>query len=75
VFIEFPLPDSRDYNFVLTIIKINIEQWAHTQNIPYTQKTVKYTHRLAFDNDQHYTVFALTWQPTPELEYKIIDRK
>jgi hypothetical protein len=75
VFIEFSLPENNSYNYVLTLIKLNIVDWATQQQIPYTEKTIKYTHRLAFNQDEHYTIFSMTWNPTPNLEFKIIDRK
>jgi hypothetical protein len=56
------------------MIKLNIIDWATQHHIAYTQKTVKYTHRLAFDDDRYYTFFSLTWAPSPELEFKIIDK-
>jgi hypothetical protein len=75
VYIEFALPRDESYTFVLTMIKLNIVDWATQHKIPYTQKTIKYTHRMAFDEDRHYTFFALTWAPSPELEFKIIDKR
>lgn len=75
MYIEFVLPRNESYTFVLSMIKLNIIDWSSQHHIPYTQKTIKYTHRLAFDQDQYYTVFAMTWMPAPELEFKIIDNK
>lgn len=75
MYIEFSLPENNSYNYVLTLIKLNIVEWATTQQIPYTQKTIKYTHRLAFDRDEYYSIFTLTWNPAPNLEFKIIDKK
>jgi hypothetical protein len=72
MYIEFTLPHDESYGFVLNYIKLDIVDWASRYNIPYTQKTYKYTHRLAFNQDQHYTIFATTWHSS--LEYKIIDR-
>ena len=72
MYIEFALPQDESYGFVLNLIRLDIVDWAIRYNIPYTQKTVKYTHRLAFDQDQYYTVFATTWNS--KMEYRIIDR-
>ena len=72
MFIEFQLPQDESYGYVLQSIRLNIVDWATRYNIPYTQKTIKYTHRLAFDRDQYYTIFATTWNFN--LEYKIINR-
>jgi hypothetical protein len=71
VFIEFELTPG--YSPQLDFIKNAISIWAEQQQIKYTQKTVKHTHRLAFDNDKHYNVFVLTWDS--EFEYQLIDKK
>jgi len=73
VFIEFELPQDESYGFVLNLVRLDIVDWATRYNIPYTQKTIKYTHRLAFDQDQHYTLFATTWNS--EFDYRLIDRR
>ena len=73
MFIEFELPQDNSYGIVLNYIKLDIVDWASRYNIPYTQKTYKYTHRLAFDQDKHYTIFATTWNS--KTEYRLIDRQ
>lgn len=70
MYIEFQLPDDESYGLVLGMLKLDIVDWATQYNIPYTQKTVKYTHRLAFDKEQHYSLFSMTWK---NLEYKMIN--
>lgn len=70
MYIEFQLPDDESYGLVLGLLKLDIVDWATQYNIPYTQKTVKYTHRLAFDKEQHYSLFSMTWK---NLEYKMIN--
>ena len=72
MFVEFKLPQDESYGYVLNLIRLDIVDWATRYNIPYTQKTIKYTHRLAFDQDSYYTVFATTWNSN--FEYRIIDR-
>ena len=72
MFIEFKLPQDESYGYILNLVRLDIIDWATRYNIPYTQKTIKYTHRLAFDKDQHYTIFATTWNSN--LKYKIINR-
>lgn len=54
----------------LAQLKQEIESWSQRHNIRYTQKTVKYTHRLAFDKDEDYTVFAMTW--SWQIPYQIV---
>ena len=73
MFVEFELPQDESYGFVLNLIRLDIVDWATRYNIPYTQKTIKYTHRLAFEEDRFYTVFATTWNS--EFDYRLIDRK
>jgi hypothetical protein len=73
VFVEFKLPHDDSYGYVLNLIQLDIVDWSTRYNIPYTQKTIKYTHRLAFDQDRYYTVFATTWNS--RFEYQIIDRQ
>ena len=73
MFIEFKLPQDESYGYVLNLIRLDIVDWSTRYNIPYTQKTIKYTHRLAFDQDRFYIVFATTWNS--KIEYQIIDRK
>lgn len=73
MFIEFELPHDESYGYVLRLLRFDIAEWATRYNILYTQKTIKYTHRLAFDEDRFYTVFATTWNN--EMEYRLIDRR
>ena len=73
MFIEFKLPQDESYGFVLNLIQLDIAEWANRYGIPYTQKTIKYTHRLAFDQDRFYTVFATTWKS--EFDYQLVDRR
>jgi len=73
VFIEFALPRDESYGYVLNLIRLDIVDWSTRYNIPYTQKTIKYTHRLAFEEDRFYTVFATTWNS--KIEYQLIDRR
>ena len=73
MFIEFELRQTHNYNYDLNLIKLDIAEWANRYGIPYTQKTIKYTHRLAFDQDRFYTVFATTWNS--EFEYRLVDRR
>ena len=76
MFIEFSLGEgvgSLPAYQKLELIKEEIKNWSVRYDIPYTQKTIKHTHRLAFDQDRYYTVFATTW--TSNLEYRIIDRR
>ena len=73
MYIEFTLPRDESYGVMLNLIRLDIVDWSTRYNIPYTQKTIKYTHRLAFEQDQYYTLFATTW--TSKMEYRLIDRR
>ena len=73
MFVEFVLPHDESYGVVLNLIKLDIAEWANRYGIPYTQKTIKYTHRLAFDQDRFYTVFATAWNS--EFDYRLVDRR
>ena len=46
------------------VIKQLIADWADQYQIKYTEKTIKYTYRVAFDDDRHYSLFSLTWSMT-----------
>lgn len=64
MYIEFQIPDfGRGAGYVLAKIKEQVEHWSQTHNIPYTSKTIKYTHRICFDRDELYTFFSITWNP------------
>lgn len=72
MYIEFDLPPGLR-NAVAGAIKAAVCLWADTYDIPrssYRQKTVKYTHRLSFDNEQHYSLFSLTWK---DYDYKMVN--
>lgn len=74
MYVEFKLPREHYYaGPYLLKIRHAIVEWAERYQIPYTEKTVKYTHRLCFEHDKHYDFFALTFPQTHEaLHYRII---
>jgi hypothetical protein len=72
MYIEFELPPSLR-NVVAEAIEAAVFLWADRYDIPqsaYKQKTVKYTHRLSFDKEQHYSLFSLTFT---DFSYKMIN--
>jgi hypothetical protein len=71
MYVEFKLPQNSSYGYVLELIKVEIVDWATKYNIPYTQKTIKYTHRLGFNNDKHFSLFSMTWKS--EIPFQIIN--
>lgn len=56
----------------LIIIRKALVDWGLKYNIPYTEKTVKYTHRVCFDDQKHYSFFSMTWNP--EKRFYVLDR-
>lgn len=67
MYIEFTLPQGAGgyaAGHTLRLIKQEFEVWCNQyQIIQHQQKTIKYTHRITFDNDDFYTLFSLTWNP------------
>ena len=61
MYIEFKLPHDESYGYVLNLIKVEIVDWASKYNVPYTQKTIKYTHRLGFNKNEYFSLFPMTW--------------
>jgi len=57
VFIKFDV----QYRDELEDIKQQVQAWAERHGIRYTQKTIKYHHRIGFNQPEHFTLFALTW--------------
>jgi hypothetical protein len=67
MYIEFNLPkqgqDSQYTCYALSEIQEEIQCWLAKYPVSYKQKTIKYKHRLTFEDDYNYTLFALTWNP------------
>lgn len=67
MYIEFDLPtndrDSQLTYYALSVIREEIQDWLEKHPVESTQKTIKYKHRLAFNDNRNYTLFALTWNP------------
>ena len=71
MYIEFQLPRGDEYGLELEYIKVEIVDWATKYNIPYTQKTIKYTHRLGFNKNEHFSLFSMTWNS--KIPFRIIN--
>ena len=66
MYIEFSLPNGSAGQATahsLIIIRKALVEWGLKYNIPYTEKTIKYTHRVCFDDPNQYSFFAMTWNP------------
>ncbi len=77
--IEFQLPTGAggmSAAHALGVIKQELRAWSKKYQIPYTEKTVRYIHRVCFDDEKAYSFFAVTWRPkgrsTEWLKFKII---
>ena len=54
-------------------IRSSVTLWADRYEIPssaYTQKTVRHTHRLAFNDERHYSLFSMTWK---DFDYRMVN--
>jgi hypothetical protein len=66
MFIEFQLPTGSAgmaAGMMLQTIKRELVKWSECYNIPYTSKTVRYTHRVCFEQDSLYNFFVMSWNP------------
>ena len=64
MYIEFQLPTGaggQAANYALGIVRNKLGAWAEKYNIKYRTKIFKYTLRVTFDEDESYTLFAMTW--------------
>jgi hypothetical protein len=61
MFIEFHLLDQPGMS--LHLIEKELDKWSERYSIPYTSKTVKYTHRVCFEDDKLYGFFVMSWNP------------
>ena len=71
MYIEFQLPHDESYGLALGLLKVDIVDWATQYNVPYTQKTIKYTHRLGFNNEKYFSLFSMTWNA--KIPYRIVN--
>lgn len=67
MYIEFRLPTGAGgmaAQYTNSVLNRNLHSWSDQYNIAYNKKIHKWTVRVTFDKDEHYTLFALTWCPT-----------
>jgi hypothetical protein len=72
VYVEFDLPPSLR-NAVAEAVKASILLWADKYEIPatgYSQKTIKYTHRLGFNRKEYFSLFGMTYQ---DFNFRIVN--
>lgn len=66
MYIEFSLPNGSAGQAAAHanhIINKHLHEWSDKYQIPYNVKNVKYFKRITFDDDAHYSLFAMTWNP------------
>jgi hypothetical protein len=73
MYVEFELPTSGTHATV-NAIRIAIARWASQYEIPltgYSEKTIKYTHRLGFNREEYFSLFSMTWNE--HFEFRIVN--
>lgn len=73
MYIEFKLPQTGGGYATAQAITIAIARWAKKYDVPqhqYSEKTIKYTHRLGFNREEYFSLFSMTWD---FYDFKIID--
>ena len=82
MYIEFTLPTGAGGQaaaYVNGLLNRELHAWSDQYGIPYNTKTVKYTKRITFDQEETYSFFAMTWNPKEEkfknhlLNYRLIE--
>jgi len=77
MYILFVLPHGGSgipAQYQLSVIKQEIQDWVDKyQVIGWSQKTIKYTHRLGFNNEKYFSLFSMTWNN--EIPYQIVNIK
>ena len=66
MYIEFSLPNGSAGQAAAhanRIITLALHEWSDKYNIPYNVKNIKSFKRVTFDQDEHYSFFAMTWNP------------
>ena len=71
MYIEFDI-QAHEYVPKIYMIRDYLAVWAKQQDIPYREKAIKRKLRISFDDDRHYAVFSLTWNPNFRTNYRIV---
>lgn len=67
MYIEFRLPSGAGgmaAQYTYGMLCRNLREWSNQYGIQYRTKIVKYTVKVTLENDNSYSFFGLTWQPT-----------
>lgn len=70
MYIEFRLPTGGGIQYTNLSILQMLSEWAKQYGVAYTRKNIKYTLRVTFDDENMYSLFALTWTGP---EYRLIE--
>jgi len=71
MYIEFKI-EAHEFSYTHPAIAECLAIWASKHNVRYKEKFIKRNIRVTFDDDKHYTLFALTWDPGFRTNYRII---
>jgi hypothetical protein len=72
VYVEFDLPPGLR-NAVADAVKASVLLWADKYEIPaieYSQKTIKYKHRLGFNREEYFSLFSMTYR---DFDFRIVN--
>jgi hypothetical protein len=72
MYIEFALPRGAAGQAAAHangVLNQYLHKWSDRYCIPYTTKIHNFTKRIAFDNDEHYSLFVLTWNPDKKYHF------
>ena len=65
MYIQFVLPHGGSgipAQHKLSLIKKEIQDWCTKYEVVgWSQKTIKYTHRLGFNDEKYFSLFSMTW--------------
>jgi hypothetical protein len=78
MYIEFQLPNGsagQAAAYARYHIQLDLKEWERIHGISYTEKTVKYTHRVCFNTPEEYSLFLISWDPKTNFakNFKVID--
>jgi hypothetical protein len=73
LYIEFSLPTGASGMAAAHAhrrLALMLDAWSQRYGVKHQSKSHKYTVRVTFDDDQSYALFALTWNPGADPQWK-----
>ena len=71
MYIEFDLTNVTNVGMISALADYEIEhalqEWGRKYNVTYTVKNVKQFKRVTFEQDEYYSLFAMTWNQENEI--------